>query len=188
MRRTEPSGLAPPPHPQADNVPEQTQLASQLGTVMRCHQAYVNAYLYHSVQEDMDHLNMSYRQMGALFQLRALGTQSVSELAAAVHLTLPATSHLLERLVQRGLIRRSENPQDRRQKQVALTEQGLQFLTDLELSGARAYTRLLQDVPTEILRKLQKCFQQLGPHLPSTPGDFAHLASDSSRFTTKESS
>lgn len=188
MRRTEPSGLAPPPHPTADTLPGPPQLASQLGTVMRRHQAYVNAYMYHTEQQDMDHLNMSYRQMGVLFQLRALGVQSVSELAAAVHLTLPAASHLLERLVQRGLIQRSENPHDRRQKQVALTDQGLQFLTDLELGGARAYTRLLQDVPSGILRKLYRCFQQLAPYLPATPGDFAKLASEPPRFTPKDSS
>jgi len=188
MRRKELSGLAPPPPSPADPAQKQPQLAAQLGTVMRRYQAYVNAYMYHTMQEDMDHLNMSYRQMGVLFQLRALGIQSVSELAAAVHLTLPAASHLLERLVQRGLIQRSENPQNRRQKQVALTEQGLQFLTSVELGGTQAYTQLLQGVPSEVLQKLQRCFQQLDPHLPSTPGDFVKQASTSPRPTPKEHS
>ena len=72
---------------------------------------------------------LSMSQLGALFQIRR-GASGVSDLGDDLGVTSAAASQMLERLVQQQLIVRSENPHDRRVKQIVLTEKGRQMLKD----------------------------------------------------------
>ncbi|WP_082506241.1 MarR family winged helix-turn-helix transcriptional regulator [Deinococcus sp. Leaf326] len=152
---------------------ENRDLAKDLGRALKRYQSYVSACTQRMAQEDSSDMSLSARQIGVLFQLRARGTQNVSALARSVNLTLSATSHLLERLVQHGLIVRGEDPDNRRQKRIALTAQGLELLSRLEQDAVHAYTLLLLHAPAEVLRDLQGCLHRLDHYLPSTPGEFA---------------
>lgn len=62
-------------------------------------------------------------QFGALFRIYK-GASGVSDLGAELAITSGAASQMLERLVQQGLILRSEDPVDRRVKRLVLTEKG----------------------------------------------------------------
>jgi len=52
------------------------------------------------------------------------GTTSVSELATAKNISRPATSQAVEILVNKGLLKRIQNTQDRRYVEVSLTRAG----------------------------------------------------------------
>jgi DNA-binding MarR family transcriptional regulator len=73
---------------------------------------------------------LSMSQLGALFHVRRLGTSGVTDLGDHLGVTSAAASQMLERLVQQGLILRSEDPNDRRVKQIVLTDKGLQVLQE----------------------------------------------------------
>ncbi len=59
------------------------------------------------------------------------GKSNVSELGAAMGITIAAASQMIERLVQQGLIVRLEDPQDRRAKPLALTDKGRRTLKEI---------------------------------------------------------
>ena len=65
--------------------------------------------------------NASLASIVALMVLQKQGSQSVSQLAREVGLSLAATSQLVDRLVRDKLVARRESPVDRRRKQLALT-------------------------------------------------------------------
>ncbi|HSF83083.1 MAG TPA: MarR family transcriptional regulator [Anaerolineales bacterium] len=71
---------------------------------------------------------LSMSQFGALFHLHRMGSSGVSDLGDHLGVTSAAASQMLERLVQQELILRSEDPIDRRVKQIVLTEKGHQVL------------------------------------------------------------
>jgi DNA-binding MarR family transcriptional regulator len=71
---------------------------------------------------------LSMSQIGALFHLEKMGTSGVTDLGEHLGVTSAAASQMLERLVQQGLIQRSEDPHDRRVKQINLTEAGCLIL------------------------------------------------------------
>jgi len=73
---------------------------------------------------------LSMSQLGALFQIRRRGSSGVTDLGDDLGVTSSAASQMLERLVQQGLILRSEDPSDRRVKQIVLTEKGIQVLQE----------------------------------------------------------
>ena len=67
---------------------------------------------------------LSISQIAALSLISRKGRYSVSKLGGELDITNPAASQLLDRLVQQGLVFRSEDPDDRRLKQITLSEQG----------------------------------------------------------------
>lgn len=70
---------------------------------------------------------LSMSQIGALFRIHK-GSGGVSDLGEDLGISSAAASQMLERLVQQGLILRSEDPVDRRVKKIVLTEKGQQIL------------------------------------------------------------
>jgi DNA-binding MarR family transcriptional regulator len=89
----------------------------------------------------------------SLTQLRALhvlaydsDTMSLKELADRLGLSLPAVSRSIEGLVQRGLVTRAEDADDRRMKQVRATPEVpelLERLTELRLAGIERFVATL---------------------------------------------
>lgn len=73
---------------------------------------------------------LSMSQLGAMFQIQHRGSSGVSDLGGRLGVTSSAASQLLERLVQQGLVLRSEDPGDRRVKQLILTDKGRQVLRE----------------------------------------------------------
>jgi DNA-binding MarR family transcriptional regulator len=67
---------------------------------------------------------MSMSQIMTLFRIQHKGARGVSDIGDELGITSAASSQMLERLVQQGLITRSEDPQDRRMKQIVLTDKG----------------------------------------------------------------
>lgn len=72
--------------------------------------------------------NFSIAQLNAMFRIYHKGTCGVSDLGDDMGVTSAAASQLLERLVQQGLAVRAEDPQDRRNKRIALTQAGLHIV------------------------------------------------------------
>jgi DNA-binding MarR family transcriptional regulator len=73
---------------------------------------------------------LSMSQIGALFQLHRKGVSEVSVIGDDLGITSAAASQMLERLVRQELIVRSEDPHDRRVRQVVLTEKGRRVLRE----------------------------------------------------------
>ena len=75
-------------------------------------------------------IGLSMAQLGALFQIHHRGCSGVTDLGDKLGVTSSAASQMLERLVHQELIQRSEDPSDRRVKQIVVTDKGRQVLED----------------------------------------------------------
>ncbi len=71
---------------------------------------------------------LSPMHLAVLGRIDHEGAQGVSDIGGNFGITSAAASQMLDRLVQQGLITRSEDPHDRRAKQLNLTEKGRQAL------------------------------------------------------------
>ncbi len=72
----------------------------------------------------MDATGLSFSQINILMRLFHGGSAGVSEIGDQLGVTNPAASQAVDRLVQLGLIERTEDPEDRRAKRLALTQKG----------------------------------------------------------------
>lgn len=73
---------------------------------------------------------LSISQLGSLFHIHCKGNSGVTDLGDSLGVTSSAASQMLERLVRQGLVLRTEDPSDRRVKQIVLTDKGLQVVQE----------------------------------------------------------
>jgi DNA-binding MarR family transcriptional regulator len=95
---------------------------------------------------------LSMSQIGALFRVFHSGNCAVSDISGEVGITIAAASQMLDRLLQQGLILRSEDPTDRRMKQIVLTEKGRQALQEI-ISARQSWFENLDSSLSECERK-----------------------------------
>jgi DNA-binding MarR family transcriptional regulator len=73
---------------------------------------------------------LSIVQLNTLFRLYHAGRCGVSEIGDHLGVTNAAASQMVERLVQMGFMERTEDPNDRRAKQLHLTPKGQQLILE----------------------------------------------------------
>ncbi len=77
----------------------------------------------------MDESGLSFSQIILLMRLYHGGKSGVSWIGEQLGITNAAASQSIDRLVNLGLIERTEDPEDRRAKQLVLTRQGQALIT-----------------------------------------------------------
>src|SRR5690242_6869135 len=82
-------------------------------------------------------------QLVTLHMLAHAGGRSVGTIAGCLRLSPPATSHLVDRLVRAKLIVRTEDPEDRRQKRLAITDAGRSLVEKLNSERSREVSVVL---------------------------------------------
>ncbi len=100
----------------------------------------------------MDETGLSFSQLMVLMRLFHGGACGVSELGVQLGVTNAAASQSIDRLVNLGLIERTEDPRDRRAKQLSLTRKG-QTLIEKSL---QARSQWIEDLTEALTPEQQK--------------------------------
>ena len=112
-------------------------------------QEWVDVFMHRSMQEFtrwMNDCGLSKSQIGALMRLYYQGTCPVSGIGDDLGITPAAASQLVDRLVHMRLLDRTEDPGDRRIKQVSLSVSG----RSLVQQGVDARLGWMADLTTRI--------------------------------------
>ncbi len=144
--------------------------AVQLGQEMRRLHRLISGRVLLNMQDELQDHDLTFTQMTALHQLRAQAPLTVTTLAERARLSLPAASHLVERLVRRGLAERRENPDNRREKLVVPTAQGLDIVTRMDARFIRAYEDAFREVRPETIRAAAAAVRALVAEVSPGPG------------------
>jgi DNA-binding MarR family transcriptional regulator len=108
-------------------------------------QKWLEVSMHRSMRHFMSYARehgLSMSQLGALFLIRRRGGCGVTDLGDDLGVTSSAASQMLERLVQQDLVLRSEDPSDRRVRQIVLTDRGTQVARE----SMRARQRWVSDL------------------------------------------
>lgn len=100
---------------------------------MNAMQTWVEVFMRRSMHNFMQYVKQngySMSQVNTMFHIMRHGTCGVSELADRLGITNAAASQLLERLVQQKMVDRTEDPEDRRNKRIILTETGKETVAE----------------------------------------------------------
>jgi DNA-binding MarR family transcriptional regulator len=99
-------------------------------------------------------LELTFAQTRALFMLAARNELTVSELARLLGVGNPSASLLVQQLVERELVTRSEHPSDRRQTILRLSTKGLEIGAGRQKARAKQWQRWLSRLSDEELSAL----------------------------------
>lgn len=145
----------------ADPDPSAARLAETFTQLM----GLLNRHMAGETLAIMHEAGITLPQMVALHVLRYGGNSSINGLGEALNLSTSATSHLVDRLVERDLVVRTEDPVDRRQKRLALAAGGEELLSRLSVSRESEMlalaSRLSPDVLNSVLALLEQAIVQL---------------------------
>lgn len=110
-------------------------------------------------------LDVTMPQMKVLMLLRENGALRVGVLARHLNVSTPTITGIVDRLVRQELVRRQDDPSDRRVVLNVLTRQGEEMMDRLQHHGDAELTRVVgaltpeeQDDLTRLLKRLKDAF------------------------------
>jgi MarR family transcriptional regulator, organic hydroperoxide resistance regulator len=155
------AGPIPNQNPEQDQQHERERAAAHLGSQMKVLHRYISSRVMGAMQEQLQDDDLSFSQMSALHQLRAYAPLSVGGLAERTGLSLPAASHLTDKLVMRGYAQRRENPDDRRAKLLDLSERGQQILEVMDRRFTDTYRAAFAQVSPQAVQAAASSIEAL---------------------------
>jgi DNA-binding MarR family transcriptional regulator len=112
---------------------------------------------------------LTMQQLRVLVVLGADGPLPQGDLAHALGVGLATVTGLVDRLVARGLVERTEDPRDRRVRHAALSAAGTALLDRIETAGQEVRARLLARIDLDALRGLERGLAALHEALAELP-------------------
>jgi MarR family transcriptional regulator, organic hydroperoxide resistance regulator len=115
--------------------------------------------LGHGIHGDEDpdpwlSLNMTIAQLKSLMFIKFEGTTSSKKLAAALRVTPPNVTGIIDRMVEHGLVSREYNQQNRRTQLLKLTQKGDDLVNELRVRKTAHLSHLLETLNSEDLKAL----------------------------------
>jgi DNA-binding MarR family transcriptional regulator len=93
-------------------------------------------------------LRLGFTQLAALYVLADGSTLTIGELAESIGRSPSATSRLVDGLVRRRLVERYQEPEDRRQRTLRLTQRGHAVLRVVDRARADQFLSAVRPLPT----------------------------------------
>lgn len=93
---------------------------------------------------------LSFAQMRAIKLVKTRGPLSITKLAKALHVSSPSASTMVERLVEKGVLRREPDPADRRKVLVSVSPDMLSTIEQIEKNIFGSFVALVDKVGPEI--------------------------------------
>lgn len=106
-------------------------------------------------------LDLTYSQAQGLFHLEQHPRSLATDLARAFRITLPAVTQVVDRLVGKRLVERTENPKDRRQVLLSLTRAGRRLARDLQAAQMAGMSEVLQRIPSDERKEVVRGIERL---------------------------
>ena len=100
----------------------------------------------------MDETGLSFSKVNVLMRLFHGRNCGVSGIGEEMGVTNAAASQAVDRLVQLGMIERTEDPDDRRSKRLALTQKGCTLVE----SGIKARSQWIKDLAVTLTMEQQQ--------------------------------
>jgi DNA-binding MarR family transcriptional regulator len=117
----------------------------------------------------MTEAGLTMPQLVTLHMLAHAGGRSVGTVAACLRLSPPATSHLVDRLVRARLVVRTEDPEDRRQKRLAITDTGRSLVQRINTERSREVSVVLARLNAALRRQFAEVLERVVEELASLP-------------------
>ena len=106
-------------------------------------------------------VSLTIQQLKALLILSFLGSASGHELAEGLGVGLASVTGIVDRLGAQGLVRRAEDPRDRRVRRVYASQKGKELAERVLSAGLERRRRLLSRLDLETLRGLREAVERL---------------------------
>jgi DNA-binding MarR family transcriptional regulator len=113
----------------------------------------------------MNEASVTLPQVLLISRVERVGSASLSDLAEDSSASVAALSQMIERLVQQALLRRAEDPLDRRRKAIGATPRARALLRKLEAARSADYELGLVSLDPELRTRLAAMLERAVAHI-----------------------
>lgn len=139
---------------QPKQAPERPALTRALAAVERFQQRLMTLH-----ETEFTTLDITMAQAKLLYVVATAGELSMSEIALRLGVTVSTTSGAVERLVELGLLARTEDPTNRRQVRVTVTEMGTATLEQVRELSTRQLRTLFERIGDDDLDVIERAIR-----------------------------
>jgi MarR family transcriptional regulator, 2-MHQ and catechol-resistance regulon repressor len=144
--------------PVTTETEERREAALKLWVVLaRAHAAIEEHARAHAAQH-----GLTLPEFGVLEALHHKGRMLAGEVQRKILVSSGGVTYLVDRLVDKGLVERCDNPEDRRAKFVSLTRKGARFIERIFPEHAERLERALSSLTEEEQREAAALLRKLG--------------------------
>jgi DNA-binding MarR family transcriptional regulator len=115
---------------------------------------------------------LTITQLRSLFLIADKGRTNFRKLAEALGVTPSNVTGIVDRLEEQGLVRRTQNPEDRREMTLQATDKGEALISSLKEAGMKEMTRILSLLSVEELSSLTR---GLSAFIEAADSDRGHI-------------
>jgi DNA-binding MarR family transcriptional regulator len=130
-------------------------LESLTGFLLRCASNIADASYYKQV----GNIQISPRQLAVLLSLRNHGQLTQSKLSTLTKMDKSTINEMVPRMIERGLISRSNSPDDKRAIHLSITSHGLKTLKEILPASILSQEMILAPLPKEYRRIFKHCLE-----------------------------
>ncbi|MBN2026042.1 MAG: MarR family transcriptional regulator [Actinobacteria bacterium] len=119
--------------------------------------------------EDAEAAELTFSQIMLLMDLRRSGTSSMGELSRRLRINQGVATRMVDRLLEKGMVERERDTDDRRVVLVSATKKGSSIVQDVERLNREKMTELFKLVPKKeradllaLLKEIEKQFEKEG--------------------------
>ena len=122
---------------------------------------------------------LSMPQVHAIMVARDRGEATITEIAGVLGVSLPSASAMVDRLVEKGILVRRQDPRDRRRVLVSVSPRAVKEIEKVHDSILQSFVDLVEKIGPEttakwcdVLRHVNQVLEneQAGPRAPETSG------------------
>jgi DNA-binding MarR family transcriptional regulator len=117
-------------------------------------------------------LGLGFTQLAALYAVAGTQVLTIADLAEQLARSPSTTSRIVSGLVGRGLLERTEEVADRRQRVLSLTPQGQALLTTIDHGRAEQFLAIVRPLPVEERALVAMGVAALASHAMTRRGAF----------------
>jgi DNA-binding MarR family transcriptional regulator len=134
--------------------------SSQVAAVVESFEA-ISRSLRVCAESDWMELDLTMAQLKTLFTLEYGGSMTIGQTGEKLGISLPTASHLVDRLVQGGYVKRTEDSADRRRTLASTTAKGSELVNRLRQGGRDTLVEWLNRLNDDALASLVKGLEDL---------------------------
>jgi DNA-binding MarR family transcriptional regulator len=117
---------------------------------------------------------LTLTQLRSLFLISNKGSTNFRKLAEALEVTPSNVTGIVDRLVEQGLVSRTQNPEDRREMTLQATDKGQALVSNLREAGIKRMTQILSLLSLEELSALTQGLSAFIKAADSQRGSIKH--------------
>ena len=115
----------------------------------------------HQLSGVLSHRGINVPQYMAMVALEELGGATMGKLSKRLHVTMGASTNIVDKLVRAGYVSRLRSEEDRRVVNVKLERKGRRGLQDIEAEAMEFMTRVLVQETPETRRQFLRHYERM---------------------------